>query len=83
MKYADQVPADPSEDHNPGAHDVHRGNHGWMLMLWCVPLVVFAVALVVTGVASAGFLFLAVLCLGMMAVMMWGMRHSGSGRVDR
>ena len=80
MKYADQLPADTSEARNPGADDGHRRNHGWMMMLCCVPMVVIAVALVATGVASAGFLFSAVLCVGMMAVMVRAMNHSGSGK---
>ena len=80
MKHVDQLPTDTSEDPKPGVDDGHRGNHGWMMMLCCVPMVVIAVALVVTGVASAGFLFTAVLCVGMMAVMMRGMNHSGSGK---
>ena len=79
MKHVDQLPTDTSEDPKPGVDDGHRGNHGWM-MLCCIPMVVIAVALVVTGVASAGFLFTAVLCVGMMAVMMRGMNHSGSGK---
>lgn len=80
MKHVDRLPTDTSEDPNPGADDGRRGTHGWMMMLCCVPMVVIAVALVVTGVASAGFLFTAVLCVGMMAVMMRGMYHSGSGK---
>ena len=79
MKRADQLPT-RSEDHNPGAHDGHGRGHGWMMMLCCIPIVVIAVALVVTGIASVGFLFTAVLCMGMMAVMMWGMNHSGRGK---
>ena len=80
MKYADQHPTGTSEDHYPGTHDGHRGNHGWMMMLCCIPMVVIAVALVVTGVASASFVFTAVLCVGMMAMMMRGMNHRGSGK---
>ena len=80
MKHVDRLPSDTSEDPNPGADDGHRGNHGWVMMLCCVPMVVIAVALVATGVASAGFLFTAVLCVGMMAVMMRGMNHTGTGK---
>ena len=80
MKHVDRLPSGTSEDPNPGVDDGRRGNHGWMMMLCCVPMVVIVVALVVTGVASAGFLFTAVLCVGMMAVMMRGMNHTGSGK---
>ena len=80
MKYADERPSDTSEGPSSGTHDGHPGHHGWMMMLCCIPIVVLAVALVVTGVASAGLLFTAVLCAGMMAMMMRGMNHSGSGK---
>ena len=49
-------------------------------MLCWVTLVVFAVALVVAGVASAGFVFFAVLLMGVMAVIMRGMNRSGGGK---
>ena len=80
MKHVDRLPGDTSEDPKPGPDDGHRRNHGWVMMLCCVPMVIIAVALVVTGVASAGFLFTAVLCVGMMAVKIRGMYHSGSGK---
>jgi len=54
----------------------HRG-HGWMMMICCVPMLVIAVALVATGAAGASFLFTAVLCTAMMALMMRGMNHAG------
>ena len=80
MRYADRLPGDTSEDPKPGADGGHLGSHGWVMMLCCVPMVVIAVALVATGVVSAGFLFTAVLCVGMMAVMMRGMNHTGTGK---
>ena len=80
MKHANQRATDTSKDPTPEAQNRRRRNHGWMMLLCCVPLVVFAVALVATGVASAGFLFTAALCVGMMAVMMRGMNHTGSGK---
>lgn len=50
-----------------------------MMMICCIPMLVIAVVLVVTGVASVGFLFIAVLCTAMMAMMMRGMNH-GEGK---
>jgi fatty acid desaturase len=51
---------------------------GWM-MIMCVPMVVILVALVATGVASAGLLLAAVMCVAMMAVMMRAMSGGGGG----
>jgi hypothetical protein len=42
-------------------------------------MLVTAVALVVTGVVSAGFIVFAVLCTAMMAFMHKGMGHGGHG----
>ena len=53
----------------------HGGHHGWMMIACCIPMLVIAVALVATGVASPGFLFVALMCTAMMAMMMRGM-HS-------
>jgi hypothetical protein len=58
-----------SEQH--GAH----GGHRWMMMACCVPMLLIAVALVVSGVANAGAIFFAVACTAMMALMMVGMGH--------
>jgi drug/metabolite transporter (DMT)-like permease len=55
-----------------------RGN-GWMMIACCIPMLVIAGVLVATGVASAGFLVVAVGCTLMMALMMRGMSH---GRGD-
>jgi hypothetical protein len=77
MKYTDQLSTESTDDHDPGADHVHRGVRGRMMMLCWVPIAVLAVALVVTGIASASFLFIAVLCVGMMAMMMWGMNRDG------
>jgi len=52
--------------------DQERGHagHGWMMMICCVPMLVIAIVLVATGVASVGFIFAAVMCTAMMAMMM-------------
>jgi uncharacterized membrane protein len=61
--------------HRPGGH----GGHGWMMIACCIPMLVIAVVLVATGVASPGFLFLALMCTAMMAMMMRGMNHGDKG----
>ena len=72
------------------AHDLHpagsshespesHGGHGWMMIACCIPMLLIAVVLVATGVASVGFLFVAVMCTAMMAMMMRGMNH-GEGK---
>ena len=48
-------------------------NGRWMMIPCCVPMLVIAVALVATGVAGVGFIFVAVICTLMMAMMMGGM----------
>ena len=59
----------------PGGHSGGRG-HGWMMIACCIPMVAIAVILVATGVASPGFLFVALGCTAMMALMMGGMHGS-------
>ena len=54
-----------------------HGGHGWMMMICCIPMIIIAVVLVATGVASPSFLFAAFLCTAMMALMMRGMNHVG------
>ena len=55
-----------------------HGGHGWMMMLCCIPMLVIAVVLVATGVAGAGFIFVAIMCTAMMWMMMSAM-SGGSG----
>jgi len=65
-----------------GTHDVRsighkssgHGGHGWMMIACCIPMLAIAVVLVSTGVASVGFLFVALMCTAMMAMMMRGIR---------
>ena len=79
MKYTDRLPSHPADEPNPGTHDGHPGGHSWM-MLCCIPMAVIAVVLVATGIVGAGFLLTVALCMGMMAVMMRGMNHNGTGK---
>jgi hypothetical protein len=64
---------------SPAPGQDQHGGHGWMMIACCIPMLVIAVVLVATGVASAGFLAIAVGCTLMMALMMRGMGH-GSDR---
>ena len=59
-------------------HGAHSG-HSWMMMACCVPMLIIVVVLVATGVASAGLLFGAVLCIAMMGMMMKMMGHGDGG----
>jgi Flp pilus assembly protein TadB len=50
----------------------HSGHH-WMMVACCIPMVIIAIALVVTGFVSVGVVVIAVACLAMMAAMMFSM----------
>lgn len=63
-------------DHlNQSGGQGHNG-HGWMMLICCVPMLAIAIALVALGVVSPAFILLALLCVGMMALMMVGMGGS-------
>lgn len=64
-----------------GGHRGHAG-HGWMMIACCIPMIVIAITLVATGVASPGFLFGALVCMAMMALMMRAMGHGGGAPSD-
>jgi hypothetical protein len=53
-----------------------------MMIACCIPMLVIAVLLVATGVASPGLLFGALACTAMMALMMRGMSGSDSHQHD-
>ena len=53
--------------------------HGWMMMVCCIPMLVIATLLVATGVASVGFIFVAVMCTAMMFLMMRMMGRGDGG----
>ena len=70
---------DTGHDHQstgPGAasegHAGH-GGHRWMMIACCIPMVLVVGALVASGVAGAGAIMFAVVCVGMMALMMFAM----------
>ena len=84
-------PADPEDEHplsveptapddlagRPTAQGGHggHGGHGLVMMLMCVPMLLIAGLLVATGVAGAGVLVFAVLCMAMMFMMPGGHSH--------
>ena len=54
-----------------------RAGHSWMMIACCIPMLVIAIVLVATGIATVGVIFAAVMCTAMMAMMMRGMSDSG------
>jgi hypothetical protein len=72
-------PQVPQLDHGHETMPAH-GGHGWMMIACCIPMLVLAVILVATGIASAGFLLAALACTAMMAMMMRAMGGTTSGR---
>jgi hypothetical protein len=75
MNHADHtVAADPQDT---DGHQGHMG-HSWMMIACCIPMLLIAGALVVTGVVSGVYLLWAVACTGMMVLMMKAMGHGGS-----
>jgi cytosine/uracil/thiamine/allantoin permease len=54
-----------------------RHGHSWMMVACCIPMLVIAIVLVATGIAGVGFIFIAVICTVMMAMMMGAMDHGG------
>ena len=64
---------DTQEPARPEERSGHGGHSRWMMIACCVPMLALAIVLVATGVASAGFIFAAVACTAMMAIMMAGM----------
>ena len=71
-----QLVTPQSEQH--GYHGGHMG-HGLMMIACCIPILMIAILLVATGVASASFLFAAIACIAMMGLMMVMMMRGMSG----
>ena len=67
-----------TNDVEPQTHESHHsghGSHSWMMIACCIPMLIIAVALVVTGIASPGLVVAAIACTAVMAFMMRGMDH--------
>jgi ABC-type dipeptide/oligopeptide/nickel transport system permease subunit len=61
---------------NGSGHGGHTG-HGLMMIVCCIPMLVLAIVLVSTGVVGTGFIFVAIMCTVMMAMMMSMMSGGG------
>jgi hypothetical protein len=71
MKFLYHSLSNEVEENQVGAH----GGHNWMMMAYCIPMIIIALAPVVTGVVSAAFLVYAVACLLVMGAMTKMMDH--------
>lgn len=70
--------AEPDSTSAPGVTETdeqggHSHGHGWMMLACCVPMILVAGALVLSGVAGAGTIFFVLVCVAMMAAMMFTM----------
>lgn len=71
---ADPSPQGAPEPHQtepPAAHAAWR--HRLLMLVCCIPMLIVVIALVASGVAGAGAIIFALLCVAMMAVMMFMM----------
>ena len=75
----DPTVADDANAKQPDETEGH-GGHGLMMLVCCIPMILFAVGLVATGVADSGAIVVALLCTAMMAVMMLAMPGSHGHR---
>ena len=85
-RHGPQSWAYPTEGHSatetpPAMHepDSGHGGHGLMMMVCCIPMLVIAGLLVLTGVAGSGIILTALLCTAMMAAMMFAMPGGHGG----
>jgi Flp pilus assembly protein TadB len=69
-----QLETKQSDKQGQGGHS----GHGLMMIVCCIPMLVLAIVLVATGVVGAGFIFVAVMCTVMMAMMMRMMSSGGN-----
>ena len=58
----------------------HSSGHGWMMIAFCLPLLVVAIVLVATKAVGVSFLLVAVGCALMMALMMRSMGYGSDHR---
>jgi hypothetical protein len=71
----DTPPAAREPDSGHGGHS----GHGLMMIICCIPMLVIAGLLVLTGVAGSGIIVTALLCTAMMAAMMFAMPGGHGG----
>ena len=74
----DAPPVAHEPDSSHSGHGGH-GGHGLMMMVCCIPMLVIAGLLVLTGVAGSGIIVTALLCTAMMAAMMFAMPGGHGG----
>ncbi len=74
---AQDVPNDQTSQPEHGGG--HSGHSHWLMIACCIPMLAIAIVLVAAGVASAGFIVVALACTLMMAMMMIGMSGGRSG----
>ena len=72
-KTADRAVSPADHQHSSPAHEGSHGGHRWMMVACCIPMLVVVGALVASGVAGTGAIIYAVVCLGMMWLMMRAM----------
>ena len=65
----------PPTDHRSEGHDGHggHGGHRWMMIACCIPMLLVVAALLISGVAGAGAIVFAGVCVLMMWLMMRAM----------
>jgi hypothetical protein len=80
----------PRHSHEAAQHEERTGHtghlgggHRWMMVACCVPMLAIAIVLVATGVVGVGFIFIALLCTAMMALMHGGMSHTDNNDGNR
>lgn len=62
--------------HEQPGHEQGGNSHRWLMVACCIPMVVLVGVLLATGVAGSGAILFAVICLGVMALMMFAMPGS-------
>lgn len=75
----DRVPPLPTQvphhDGHPAEQLRGHGGHGWAMWLMCLPMLLIFGLLLLSGSVGLGAAVYALVCLGMMAVMMLFMQH--------
>ena len=70
---ADRGLSHADHQHSDSEHERSHGGHRWMMIACCIPMLIVVAALVVSGAAGTGAIIYAVVCLGMMWLMMRAM----------
>lgn len=73
MSDHDHLSRDQLREQNAGHQEQGGNGHRWLMLACCIPMVVIVAVLLVTGAAGTGAILFAVICVGMMALMMFAM----------